>query len=87
MAQAGAIFILNQVDEPELYSTYFLKINDTRFRQKVVPGDVVVFAIKMTAALKRGICMMKGQAYVGNTLVMDGEMTAQIVKNKEKKAE
>ena len=87
MAQAGAIFILNQVDEPELYSTYFLKINDTRFRHKVVPGDVVVFAIKMTVALKRGICRMEGQAYVGNTLVMDGEMTAQIVKNKEKKAE
>jgi len=87
MAQAGAIFILNQVDEPELYSTYFLKINETRFRQKVVPGDVVVFAIEMTSSLKRGICTMRGFAYVGNTLVMDGQMTAQIVKNKEKKAE
>ena len=87
MAQAGAIFILNQVDEPELYSTYFLKINDTRFRQKVVPGDVVVFAIEMTAPFKRGICTMQGKAYVGNKLVMDGKMTAQVVKNKEKKAE
>jgi UDP-3-O-[3-hydroxymyristoyl] N-acetylglucosamine deacetylase/3-hydroxyacyl-[acyl-carrier-protein] dehydratase len=49
-----------------------------------VPGDVIVFVIELAAPVKRGICSMKGQAYVGNTLVMDGQMTAQIVKNKEK---
>jgi UDP-3-O-[3-hydroxymyristoyl] N-acetylglucosamine deacetylase/3-hydroxyacyl-[acyl-carrier-protein] dehydratase len=87
MVQAGGIFVLNQVPDPELYSTYFLKINDTRFRHKVVPGDVIVFVIELAAPMKRGICSMKGQAYVGNTLVMDGQMTAQIVKNKEKKSE
>jgi UDP-3-O-[3-hydroxymyristoyl] N-acetylglucosamine deacetylase/3-hydroxyacyl-[acyl-carrier-protein] dehydratase len=87
MVQAGGIFVLNQVPDPELYSTYFLKINDTRFRHKVVPGDVIVFVIELAAPMKRGICSMKGQAYVGDTLVMDGLMTAQIVKNKEKKAE
>jgi UDP-3-O-[3-hydroxymyristoyl] N-acetylglucosamine deacetylase/3-hydroxyacyl-[acyl-carrier-protein] dehydratase len=83
MVQAGGIFILQQVDQPELYSTYFLKINDTRFRHKVVPGDVIVFVIELTSPVKRGICSMKGKAYVGNKLVMEGEMTAQIVKNKE----
>jgi UDP-3-O-[3-hydroxymyristoyl] N-acetylglucosamine deacetylase/3-hydroxyacyl-[acyl-carrier-protein] dehydratase len=84
MVQAGGIFVLNQVPDPELYSTYFLKINDTRFRHKVVPGDVIVFIIELAAPMKRGICSMRGKAYVGNTLVMDGQMTAQIVKNKEK---
>ncbi len=83
MVQAGGIFILQQVDQPELYSTYFLKINDTRFRHKVVPGDVIVFVIELTSPVKRGICSMKGKAYVGNKLVMEGQMTAQIVKNKE----
>jgi UDP-3-O-[3-hydroxymyristoyl] N-acetylglucosamine deacetylase/3-hydroxyacyl-[acyl-carrier-protein] dehydratase len=87
MVQAGGIFVLNQVPDPELYSTYFLKINDSRFRHKVVPGDVIVFVIELAAPMKRGICSMKGKAYVGNTLVMDGQMTAQIVKNKVKKAE
>ncbi len=84
MVQAGGIFVLNQVPDPELYSTYFLKINDTRFRQKVVPGDVIVFVIELTAPMKRGICSMRGKAYVGDKVVMEGLMTAQIVKNKEK---
>jgi len=83
MVQAGGIFILQQVDQPELYSTYFLKINDTRFRHKVVPGDVIVFVIELDGQMKRGICSMKGKAYVGDKLVMEGKMTAQIIKNKE----
>lgn len=86
MVQAGGIFVLQQVDFPEQYSTYFLKINDTRFRHKVVPGDVVVFVIELTSPIKRGICTMKGQAYVGNKLVVEGQMTAQIAKNKEAKS-
>lgn len=83
MVQAGGIFVLQQVDNPELYSTYFLKINDTRFRHKVVPGDVIVFVIELASPVKRGICSMKGKAYVGNKLVMEGQMTAQIAKNKD----
>lgn len=83
MVQAGGIFILQQVENPEQYSTYFLKINDTRFRHKVVPGDVVVFVIELTSPVKRGICSMKGKAYVGEKLVMEGQMTAQIAKNKD----
>ncbi len=83
MAQAGGIFILQQIDQPELYSTYFLKINDARFRHKVLPGDVIVFVIELNGPMKRGICSMNGKAYVGDKLVMDGQMTAQIVKNKD----
>lgn len=82
MAQVGGIFVLNQVDEPKLYSTYFLKINDVRFRSKVVPGDVLVFTIELTGPIKRGICSMYGKAYVGDKVVMDGKLVAQIVKNK-----
>lgn len=84
MAQAGGIFVLNSLDEPELYSTYFLKINNTRFRAKVIPGDVVVFVIELTGPIKRGICSMYGKAYVGDKVVMDGNLVAQITKNKEK---
>lgn len=86
MAQAGGIFVLNQVPDPENYSTYFLKIDDARFRSKVVPGDVVVLVIELTAPIKRGICMMKGIAYVGDVVVTEGQLTAQVVKNKEKSA-
>lgn len=84
MAQAGGIFVLNSVEEPELYSTYFLKINDVRFRSKVVPGDVVVFSIELSAPIKRGICSMFGKAYVGDKVVTEGHLVAQIAKNKEK---
>jgi UDP-3-O-[3-hydroxymyristoyl] N-acetylglucosamine deacetylase/3-hydroxyacyl-[acyl-carrier-protein] dehydratase len=84
MAQTGGIFVLHQVPDPEMYSTYFLKINDVRFRGKVVPGDVLVFSIELIAPIRRGICQMRGKAYVGDKVVMDGELTAQIVKNKEK---
>ncbi|HJN05644.1 MAG TPA: bifunctional UDP-3-O-[3-hydroxymyristoyl] N-acetylglucosamine deacetylase/3-hydroxyacyl-ACP dehydratase [Bacteroidales bacterium] len=84
MAQAGGIFVLNQVEQPELYSTYFLKIDDVRFRAKVVPGDVLIFAIELTGPIKRGICSMHGKAYVGDKVVMEGLLVAQIKKNKEK---
>lgn len=82
MAQAGGIFVLHQVPDPKFYSTYFLKINDVRFRGKVVPGDTLVFSIELINPIRRGICQMRGKAYVGDKVVMDGELTAQIVKNK-----
>ncbi len=82
MAQAGGIFILNRVDEPKLYSTYFLKISEARFRTKVVPGDVLVFSVELAAPIKRGICSMKGKAYVGDKVAVEVSLTAQIVKNK-----
>lgn len=83
MAQVGGIFVLHQVTNPEQYSTYFLKINNVRFRGKVVPGDVLVLSIELIGPIRRGICQMRGKVYVGDKVVMDGELTAQIVKNKE----
>lgn len=83
MAQAGGIFVLNQVEQPELYSTYFLKIDDVRFKAKVIPGDVLIFVIELTRPIKRGICFMHGKAYVGDKVVMEGHLVAQIIKNKE----
>ena len=82
MAQVGGIYVLNGKDEPKKYSTYFLKVNDVRFRAKVVPGDVIVFSLELTAPIKNGICIMRGKAFVGDTLVMEGSLTAQVVKNK-----
>lgn len=82
MAQAGGIFVLSKVEEPELYSTYFLKISEARFRNKVVPGDVLVFVIELSSPIKRGICSMNGKAYVGDKVAVEVALTAQIVKNK-----
>ncbi len=82
MAQAGGIFVLSKVDDPELYSTYFLKISEARFRRKVVPGDVLVFSIELAAPIKRGVCTMNGKAYVGDEVAVEVSLTAQIVKNK-----
>ena len=82
LAQAGGIFVLNSVSDPENYSTYFLKISDVRFRSKVVPGDVMVFSLKLTGPIKRGICTTFGKIFVGDKVVMEGYLTAQIVKNR-----
>ncbi len=83
MAQVGGMLALNTVPDPEKYSTYFLKIDKVKFKHKVVPGDTLVFKMELTDPIRRGIVSMFGQAFVGNTLVMEGELMAQIVKNKE----
>ncbi len=82
MAQVGGIFALNTVKDPENYVTYFLKIDNTRFKQKVLPGDTLVFKLELLTPIRRGICHMKGEAYVGDKMVMEGELLAQIVKTK-----
>lgn len=82
LAQAGGLLVLNNVGEPEKYSTYFLKIDKLKFKHKVVPGDTVILKMEMIEPLRRGIVAMYGQAFVGNTLVVEGEMVAQIIKNK-----
>ncbi len=82
MAQTGGIFVLHGISNPEKYSTYFLKINNVRFRSKVVPGDTLIFSLELAAPVKRGICDMRGKVFVGNKLVMQGDLVAQIVKNK-----
>ena len=82
MAQVGGLLVLNSVDEPERYSTYFLKIDGVRFRHKVVPGDTLIFRVELLAPIRRGISSMKGYIFVGETVVCEAEFTAQIVKNK-----
>jgi len=81
MAQAGGILVLNSLDEPERYSTYFLKIDGVKFRQKVVPGDTLLFRVQLLAPLRHGISSMKGYAFVGENVVMEATFTAQISKN------
>jgi len=80
MAQVGGIFVLSFVPDPENYITYFLKIDKVKFRQKVVPGDTVIFHNKLIDPVRHGICHMEGKAYVGNKIVMVAELTAQIQK-------
>jgi UDP-3-O-[3-hydroxymyristoyl] N-acetylglucosamine deacetylase/3-hydroxyacyl-[acyl-carrier-protein] dehydratase len=82
LAQTGGLLVLNSVDEPEKYSTYFLKIDKLKFKAKVVPGDTVILKMELADVMRRGIVTMFGQAFVGNKLVLEGEMTAQVVKNK-----
>lgn len=82
LAQCGGLLVLSTVDEPEKYSTYFLKIDKLKFKHKVVPGDTIILKMDLVEPMRRGIIIMYGQAFVGNHLVAEGEMTAQVVKNK-----
>ena len=82
MAQTGGLLVLGTVDEPERYSTYFMKIDNVKFRQKVVPGDTLLFHVSFMTELRRGCAMMKGRAFVGEKLVCECEFMAQIIKNK-----
>lgn len=80
MAQTGGILVLNTVPDPENYWTYFLGIDNCRFRRMVIPGDTLIFKCELLAPIKRGIAKMKGYAYVGNTLVSEAELSASIVR-------
>ena len=82
MAQVGGLLVLSKVDEPERYSTYFMKIDNVKFRQKVVPGDTLVFHLSLITPIRRGIASMKGYAFVGERVVSEAEFMAQIIKNK-----
>ncbi|SFT75563.1 3-hydroxyacyl-[acyl-carrier-protein] dehydratase /UDP-3-O-[3-hydroxymyristoyl] N-acetylglucosamine deacetylase [Lishizhenia tianjinensis] len=82
MAQCGGIYALSKVDEPELYSTYFMKIDNVKFKQKVIPGDTVVFELNLLSPMRRGLVNMGGKAYVNGQVVMEAEMLAQVIKDK-----
>lgn len=82
MAQCGGLLVLNNLEEPERWSTYFLKIDDVKFRQKVVPGDTLMFKVDLLAPVRHGISSMKGYVFVGDHVVSEATFTAQIVKNK-----
>lgn len=84
MAQTGGILVLNTVPDPENYWTYFMKISEARFKNKVSPGDTVVFSLQLLTPIRRGICHMKGEAIVGDKIVMEAEMMAQIVRKDSK---
>ncbi len=83
LAQVGGILVLSAVDEPEKYSTYFIKIDKVKFKHKVVPGDTLILKMEQIALMRRGIITMYGQGFVGDKLVVEGELMAQVVKNKE----
>ena len=82
MAQCGGLLVLNQVEEPEKWSTYFLSINDVKFRQKVVPGDTLLFKVELLHPVRHGISSMKGYMFVGDKVVSEATFTASIIKNK-----
>lgn len=83
MAQVGGIFALSKVEDPHLYSTYFMKIDGVKFKQKVLPGDTIVFALELISPIRRGLVNMKGLGYVNGKPVVEAEMLAQVVKDKE----
>ena len=82
MAQVGGIFALSGVEDPENWSTYFMKIDNVRFKQKVIPGDTVLFKLQLASPIRRGLVHMTGRAYVGDKLVSEAEMLAQIIRDR-----
>lgn len=82
MAQVGGILVLGTVPDPENYLTYFMKMDKVKFKRKVSPGDTLVFKMELTSPIRRGIANMKGQAFVGENIVAEGELMAQITKDK-----
>lgn len=81
MAQVGGIFALNQVEDPHMYSTYFMKIDGVKFKQKVLPGDTIVFELKLISPIRRGLVNMRGEGFVNGKPVVEAEMLAQVVKD------
>lgn len=82
MAQTGGLLVLGGVDDPEKYSTYFLKIDNVKFRHKVVPGDTLIFRVELTSEVRRGIATMRGLAFIGDKVISEADFTAQVIKNK-----
>ena len=82
LAQVGGLLVLGGMEDPENWSTYFLRIENVKFRQKVVPGDTLIFKVEQISPIRHGISTMQGYAFVGENCVMEAVFTAQIVKNK-----
>lgn len=83
MAQVGGIFALSKVEDPHLYSTYFMKIDNVKFKQKVIPGDTIVFDLRLLSPIRRGLVNMGGIGYVDGKPVVEADMLAQVIKDKE----
>ncbi len=84
LAQAGGILALNNIEDPYNYDTYFIKIDKARFKQKVIPGDTLILKMELMNPIRRGICEMRGTAYVGNKVATEAELVAQIVRKDKK---
>ncbi len=84
MAQCGGVLVLSTVPDPENYLTYFMKMNNVKFKQKVLPGDTLTFKAELVAPIRRGICHMQAYGYANNKLVVEAELMAQIARNPEK---
>ena len=82
MAQTGGVFSLSKVEDPHLYSTYFMKIDNVKFKRKVIPGDTIVFDLKLISPIRRGLVHMGGKGYVNNQVCIEAEMLAQVVKDR-----
>ena len=82
MAQCSGILVLGGVPDPENYSTYFMKIDGVKFKRKVVPGDTLQFEIHLLEPIRRGVAVVEGKAFVGESLACEAIMMAQVVKNK-----
>ncbi len=80
MSQCGGLLTMNMLENPEEYSTYFLKIEKIAFYKKVVPGDTLIFKVEQMSALRHGIAMMRGYVFVGEKLVAEAQFTGQIIK-------
>jgi UDP-3-O-[3-hydroxymyristoyl] N-acetylglucosamine deacetylase/3-hydroxyacyl-[acyl-carrier-protein] dehydratase len=80
LAQAGGILALNTYQDPENYDTYFLKIDNCKFKQKVLPGDTMILKLELISPIRRGICEMRGTVFVGNKVCTEADLVAQIVK-------
>jgi UDP-3-O-[3-hydroxymyristoyl] N-acetylglucosamine deacetylase / 3-hydroxyacyl-[acyl-carrier-protein] dehydratase len=83
LAQTGGILALSQVENPELWDTYFLKMDNVKFKNKAIPGDTLILKMELLSPIRRGIVHMQGTVYVGNKLISEGELTAQIIKRQE----
>lgn len=84
LAQTGGILALNNYQDPENYDTYFLKIDKVKFKHKVVPGDTLILKMELLSPIRRGICEMRGTVYVGNKLMTEAELVAQIIRKDKK---
>ena len=80
MAQAGGVLVLNTVPDPENYLTFFMKIDNAKFKRPVLPGDTLIFRLELITPIRRGICNMKGYAFVNGQLVSEAELMAQILR-------
>ena len=82
MAQAGGVLILNTVENPQDYLTFFMKIDNAKFKQKVVPGNTIIFKLNLLSPIRRGLCHMHGLGFVDDKIVVEADLLAQIAPKK-----